>query len=161
MAEIITLITRGFTYIGAQPLDDAVDLMLLPAYLAGCLRGVRADDVTVEGNRIFFKAGVFRMVSNWNVLVPFGFGELVVDGLTRQVKYRISIRQVVLMGTIGVAFMFVAMLAIHAWQAILFIPLIWLWIVGGNLLIGIPRFQRFLSGVMEDAPRKVVTVGRS
>lgn len=152
------MITRELTHDGAQHFDDSVDPILLPPYLAECLRSVSANEVTVEGNRIRFTAGAFRLVSNWNVLVPFGFGELVVDSLNRQVTYRVSVRQIVVFGTIATAFLFVAMLAMHAWQPIFLVPFIWLWMVGGNLMIGIPRFQRFIAHILANAPRTVASV---
>jgi hypothetical protein len=41
-------------------------------------------------------------------------------------------------------------------QDLLFAALIfWLWIGGGNLLIGIPRFRWFLRETLSSAPRKV------
>ena len=60
-------------------LETTVDARRLAGHLATCLRDVDARNVTVDGGRVQFHGGVFRMVSNWNVLVPFGSGELEVD----------------------------------------------------------------------------------
>jgi len=39
------------------------------------LAAVRATNVSRTANRITFKGGIFRFVSNWNLLVPIGYGK--------------------------------------------------------------------------------------
>jgi len=85
---------------GDVSFDDEVDLLVLPTHLAACLRDVKARAVEIEGNHIAFTGGMFRLVSNWNVLVPFGYGDLTVDASTRQVHYRLSSRQLVIPVTV-------------------------------------------------------------
>jgi hypothetical protein len=85
---------------GDVPFDDGVDLTVLPTHLAKCLRDVRAHAIEIEGSHIAFAGGMFRLVSNWNVLVPFGYGDLTVDPITRQVHYRLSSRQLVIPATV-------------------------------------------------------------
>ena|ERR1700730_14025796 len=85
---------------GDVPFDDTVDLAVLPTHLADCLRDVKARAIEIEGNHIAFTGGMFRLVSNWNVLVPFGYGDLTVDASTRQVHYRLSSRQLVIPATV-------------------------------------------------------------
>jgi hypothetical protein len=34
------------------------------------------------------------------------------------------------------------------------LPFMWLWLVGGNLAIGIPRFKSFVTRAVATAPRK-------
>ena len=145
---------------GDVPFDDGVDLTVLPTHLAKCLRDVRAHAIEIEGSHIAFAGSVFRLVSKWNVLVPFGYGDLTVDAITRQVHYRLSSRQLVIPATVvsvGLAvFAIVGMTGSRdwPWQPILAIPLIWVWIVGGNLAIGLWRFQRFLRRAVSTAPRQ-------
>ena len=148
-------------YEGAEYFEDTVDPTLLPNHLAERLRGVDARKVVVEGNRIFFKAGVFRMVSNWNPLVAFGFGELTVDSVARQVHYRLSVRQLVVTGSIAVGLMTMVILASRNVQLILFIPLMWAWIVGGNLAFGLLSFQRFIRRAVESTPSKAVAMKKN
>ena len=62
-----------------MPLDQGVDSDSLRAHLARCLRSVDASKVDIIGNRVTFTAGIFRLVSNWNILVGFGSGDLTVD----------------------------------------------------------------------------------
>jgi hypothetical protein len=145
---------------GDVPFDDGVDLTVLPNHLANCLRDVNADAIKIEGSHIAFSGGIFRLVSNWNVLVPFGYGDLTVDAVTRQIHYRLSSRQLVILATVVsvviAAFVIFGMTASRGgpWQPILAIPLIWVWIVGGNLAMGPQRFQRFLRGAVSTAPRQ-------
>ena len=68
-------------YRGATSISDLVDLEALPGHLAARLNKVKAHDVTIQGNQVFFKAGMFRFVTNWNVLVPFGLGILTIDAM--------------------------------------------------------------------------------
>ena len=44
----------------------------------------------VRNNRVTFRGGVFRFVTNWNILVNFGFGDLAVDSDAREIHYRLS-----------------------------------------------------------------------
>jgi len=145
---------------GDVPFDDGVDLAVLPTHLANCLRDVKARAIEIEGSQIAFTGGMFRLVSNWNVLVPFGYGDLTVDAINRQIHYRLSSRQLVISATVVsvvlAVFVLVGMTASRGGprQPILAIPLIWVWIVGGNLAIGQRRFQRFLRGAASTAPRQ-------
>ena len=145
--------------IGDVPFDDKVDLTVLPTHLADCLKDVKGRSVEIEENHVAFTGGMFRWVSNWNVLVPFGYGDLTVDPTTGQVHYRLSSRQLVIPVTLLTAVL--AIIAIFQmtasgswpWQVILAIPLFWAWIVGGNLAIGLWRFRRFLRLAIWTAPR--------
>jgi hypothetical protein len=40
-----------------------------------------ASTVVIEGSHIAFTGGMFRLITNWNVLVPFGYGDLTVDAI--------------------------------------------------------------------------------
>ena len=84
-------------YRGCASFDQSVDSTRLPAHLADRLRLVQARNVQVEGYRVTFTGGMFRLVNNWNVLVPFGFGELTVDPERHEIQYAVSFRQLVLM----------------------------------------------------------------
>ena len=100
-----------------------------------------------------FTRRMFRFVGSWNVLVPFESGDLIVDADARQIRYSLSIRQLVLFGTATVAVMSAFMLMSPVWQPLLFMPVMWLWLVGGNVAIGIYRFERFVGRAVASAPR--------
>src|ERR1700685_2514732 len=80
------LMTTGTVDFGKE-----VDSSLLAAHIAARLRGVDANDVDARPNSVTFKAGVFRFVTNWNILVSFGFGDLVVDPQTHEIHYRLEL----------------------------------------------------------------------
>ena len=61
---------------GSLPFDERIDPRRLADQLAEALRRVDARDVIATVDRVSFRGGVFRSVSNWNVLVPFSHGEL-------------------------------------------------------------------------------------
>jgi hypothetical protein len=142
----------SLTRTGSLSFDAGIDPTTLPPHLAECLRSVAASTVEIRGNCVAFTGGMFRLVSNWNVLVPFGSGDLAVDADFRQVRYRVSIRQLVLIGTamVGVGAAFILMS--HVWQPLLLLPLMWLWLVGGNVALGIFRFERFVGRAIATAP---------
>jgi len=109
-----------------------------------------------------FRGGIFRFVDNWNALVPFGRGQLIVDDERHAVRYHVSFRQLTYAATIMVVFG-----AAGGWFATKHDPVVslffafgWLWLVGGNLMIGIPRFQRFLRKAIDNAPIGTRSVGQ-
>lgn len=141
---------------GSICFNEENDPEKLASHLADCLHDADAKSVDLADGKVTFKGGGFRLVSNWNVLVPFGFGELRVDPITRQVYYRLSARQLVAIGTVFVGLMTIFTLMSRAWQPAIFMPFMWLWIVGGNLAIGVFRFERFVRRSIESAPRHAI-----
>jgi hypothetical protein len=143
-------------YVRAIDFNEEVDSATLASHLANCLRRVQARSVIIEGNCVTFTGGMLRFVSNWNVLAPFGYGDLTIDSSTHQVQYRISLRQLIVFGTAacGFAFMFMLFARAQPWQLLTFLPLGWVWLVGGNLAIGIPRFNKFIRHAITTAPRR-------
>jgi len=77
----------------------------------------------------------------------------------RQVLYRVSIRRLVYVSTAMVGVMTVFILMSHIWQPMLLIPIMWLWFVGGNLAIGIPRFEHFIDRAIASAPHYIRSSG--
>jgi len=148
-----------FSRIGSGTLsfDREIDPVLLPEQLARSLRTVHASTVEVTGTHVTFTAGLFRMVGNWNVLVPFGSGDLSVQPDTCEVRYTLSCLQLIVIATMMTAFMGAIMLVSPGMAAFWFLPLMWLWLVGGNLAIGVFRFRGFVARCLANAPRKSKT----
>jgi hypothetical protein len=142
----------AFTRTGSLQFGDDLDPFALPAYLTGVLQKVDAREVKVYGDRVEFKGGIFRLVSSWNILVPFGSGIVTIRSDIRQIAYQLSCLQLVCVATIAVGIMSLFILASAGWQPLLVVPITWLWLVGGNLLIGIPRFERFIGRALADVP---------
>lgn len=135
-------------------IGDDIDLDALPAHLADRLRTVKADKVTVDGDRVAFTGGGFRWVTNWNALAPFGFGSLAVDRASHSIQYRLSLRQLaigVMLQTI-VAMTFLVYMS-RSYYVLMAIPVAWGMLIGLNLAIGIPRFESFLRRAVRKAPR--------
>ena len=148
----------SLTRTGSLPFDNDVDPTALLNHLAACLWKVAASTVEIQGNRVLFTRRMFRLVSNWNVLVPFERGDLTVDGDIREVRYCVSIRELVLVGTGMVALMAVFAMTSGAPKPILwFMPFMWLWLVSGNLGIGLLRFRSFVARAIRTAPRGTPT----
>jgi hypothetical protein len=139
---------------GALEFGPGVDVSLLPAHLAACLKNARASAVDINACEVSFKGGIFRLVGNWNVLVPFGSGTLTVDPVAKIVRYGLNSTQLV---TIVSAFTALAVILSWIKHSLVVLPMagfLWAWLVGGNLLIGYPRFRRFLRQALRDAPQQ-------
>ncbi len=145
---------------GSVPLDHEVDSTSLPAHLAHCLHRVNASTVEIIGNRVTFTAGILRLVSNWNILVPFGSGDLIVDSDACKVRYTLNCWQLIVVATVMMVFAAAVLLASvtdsggKTLWLLLVVPFMWLWLVGGNLAIGIPRFKSFVGRAVATAPRR-------
>jgi len=141
---------------GTIDVDEDVQPSALMPHLAECLRRVKARHIAVNGNRIVFNGGFFRLVSNWNVLGPFGSGELEFLPATRQVRYRLSVAQLIVVTTALVGLLAVLMFCHSEPPPVGFIALalglMWVFFVGGNFLIGITRFKSFLGESVSTAP---------
>lgn len=106
----------------------------------------------VSGDTVAFRGGVFRLglMTNWNLLVPIGRGEIVVeptdDGLS--VRYVISFRELITVATIMILIMMAMIFESEGMEVFPFVPVAlifgWLFVVGGNIAIAIPRFNSFV-----------------
>jgi hypothetical protein len=89
----------------------------------------------------------------------FERGDLSVDAETREVRYCLSIQELVLFGTGGVALMRIFAIALGAPKTILtilwFLPFMWLWLIGGNLAVGLFRFKNFVARAIRTVPHDV------
>jgi hypothetical protein len=146
-------VNSWLTRTGNVPFDSDVNPAALVNHLADSLWKVDACTVEIHGNRVVFTRRIFRLVSNWNLLVPFERGDLSVDADTREVRYCLRIQELVLFGTGGIALMGIFAIASDAPMAILlFLPFMWLWAVGGNLALGLFRFKNFVARAIRTTP---------
>jgi hypothetical protein len=142
-------------YTKTVPFDSSVDLAMLPAHLADRLRQINARTVEADQNRVSFTGGLFGSGGNrWDVLIPFGFGDLTVDSNTRELRYSLSFRQLVVVATIMVGILVgFTCYAFHSSAGLISAPIWWIWLVGLNLFIGLPRFKKFVHSAIETASR--------
>jgi hypothetical protein len=141
--------------IGTVNFGPDVDPSSLPLHLAAWLNNVHAKEVEIRGNRVTFKKvwmGSYRGVS-------FGFGDLTVNPESREVRYCLSYRGLVISSiiTFGIAatFLFVSpgFVGFRSSKWIIFFPILWLFVTCANFVIGISRFEDFLERCVASAPR--------
>ena len=151
---IIVEVIPSLICTGSFDYDDGVNKTVLLAHLAEKLRSVNAASIRVSSNAVSFTGGLFRGVNNWNILIPFGRGELIADDAKHEIHYRLNVRQLVYSVGIMFAFASVTMFSVIRDDPamLLVFALGCLWLIGGNLLIGLPRFKRFLRDAIDTVP---------
>src|ERR1700694_3862198 len=125
--------------------DQAVDRLEV------ALAGVKAGALQRVGCAVHFRGGAFRLVSNWNILVPISTGVLEVrsqeDGVS--VWYRASFSQLLLVVTLMVAAVFGPAVAMSAQLTVLgrvgVLLVLWSWLFGTNFVLTYWRLPRFLA----------------
>ena len=144
-------------YRGAVGFGDEVLTSELPTHLAACLRNAGAWEVTVRGDRVVFTGSGMGPVFSfkWPVLAPFGCGELQVDSACPQVRYSLRMAHLIAFGCAAVCGMAIFGLAtgMPKVMMILFLPIAWMWVVGGNVLIGSRVFTEFLHRAISQTPK--------
>ena len=132
---------------------SAEQVPVLVAGLSSALARARASDVTCAGNALAFRAGIFRLVFSWNVLVPVGSGAIqVLAGTAGSVRYRFSCVQMLVV--ISIMTLSLAMLIPRteplAWR--IGAPIVlWLWLFGMNYMVASFRLPAFLRRALSDA----------
>jgi len=120
------------------------------ARLERALAGAGATALRRESNGLQFGGTAFRLVSNWNVLVPISTGIIEVrsrnDGII--VWYRLRFTWVLVAVTLLVTGLFapIAVASNAPMAGRLIFPVVgWLWLFGGNFVLTRWRFPRFLT----------------
>jgi len=140
---------HGNQFIVRAALADGLADRLLQTFQQE-LHRLSARKLDMSGDTVSFAGGGFRFVSNWNLLVPISRGKIVVmpiaDGVT--VRYQISFRELIVVATIMILAMAVIFCGFEGRAGLasvaFFVPVGWLWLVGMNIVIAIPRFNCFV-----------------
>jgi hypothetical protein len=143
------------TISGSLDFADGVDAADLLSHLADFLRAVDGRDVAIAGDMVSFRGGFFRSWDDYregNLLNPFGHGDLTVDSARRQVRYRLSVRQLVAINTVIWGFVAIKMLQTPEAPAPIGPVVVWIVVVGGSALHGLFRLRAFLRKVLDAAP---------
>ena len=125
------------------------DLMSTISAVESAIRKAKPTDMIRDGAKIRFRAGLFRLVTNWNLLVPIGSGQLLFSQEADRVliHYSLSLVQLFVTSTLLVAIM-LGIVPIfeseYPWACLGVMPLAWLWLFGANYLTTKFRFPRFL-----------------
>jgi succinate dehydrogenase hydrophobic anchor subunit len=144
-------------------LDKKLDFSILRNEIARNLEEVEARNVEVLGNLVKFKGGVFRFVTNWNVLYSITSGEIHIDQEKNLIKYKLSFSQLMLIISIVVAVMGMSSIVndysfsdYSLSMVILDLSIIWFLLVGINIIITLPRFHKFLKRSIRGAGFDVI-----
>jgi hypothetical protein len=141
------LYIEGKIELGATSPEGAAELA---ARVASALIKVRASNVSLIGTSVTFRGGIFRLVSNWNILVPVGWGAIgVLTGSPGVVAYKFSCREMLGVTTLIALVVALFMAFVVPPSAPLFFRLgapvlMWLWLYGGNYLISRYRLPAFV-----------------
>lgn len=128
---------------------NSLDMERIMHRIAARLQKKHASDFESDASSLSFRVRPFAALSSFSLLAPISSGRVTFhpDGSDVRISYHIScVRFVVMMTSIMTLFL--------AWpyfranffppELKLVVPLIWLWIVGGNWILSLIRFRRFL-----------------
>jgi hypothetical protein len=125
--------------------------------LESAVVAARAETVQRKGEELVFRAGPFRLVSNWNVLVPISTGFLTVSQQAGPVvvSYRVTFTEMVLVTTVMALFFggFVILEGRSLLSSLGLLVLAWTWLFGANFVLTAWRFPRFLLASLARASR--------
>ena len=112
------------------------------------LERARTSSISHSGSGVTFRGGLFRFVSNWNVLVPFGWGRIDVEAVQGAlvIHYHLSTVQILLLmlalTAVNVVYSFGSPTSMFVSAAILICAFV------GTYVIGQWRFRQWLIGNM-------------
>lgn len=137
-------VTRSLTISGVSDPTSATDR------LERGLEKLKARRITRRGPIVDFRGGMFRPVSNHNLLVAINTGRLQVEPYHSgvRVSFRLEFLQIFWMVSamvLGFLGPFVLSSSNLSWgEAALVLLGFWLWLFGGNVLITLFRFPRWI-----------------
>jgi hypothetical protein len=123
------------------------------------LRRAKPSSLQTDGRRISLRAGVFRLVSNWNLLVSVTSAEVSVttQGSLVQVDFDARLTELVLFCVLATVFLGGNLRAHAAPIEMHFVVLamVWIWAFGMNVFIARMRLKALLRRVAEQATARV------
>ena len=122
------------------------------------LKKYRPKKIEQKEEKIEFSAGIFRLVMNWNLLVPITSGTIEYREHESCIEYSLSFVELIVFGIIATFFMILIPLADGAPKEILVIVpfLVWGWLVGMNFLFGISRFGSLIKKCIAKSSFEIV-----
>jgi hypothetical protein len=116
------------------------------ARLQSAVSAMHARNIERLPNGLSFRGGLFRVVSSWNILIPFDNCEISVA--PNRIYYDFSMRELLVATTLMMAGMW-ALMHFSASPAPLTAQIVapvigWIWIFGMNVVTGERRIRRFL-----------------
>lgn len=118
----------------------------LVSALNAALEVARAVDISRTGNSITFSSGIFRFVSNLNVLAPVSNGVIEVQpGAPGKVVFRFSCMQLLIIATVVALYVGLVIPSSEPLAFKLGLPvLVWFWLFGVNYVIARVRLVAFI-----------------
>jgi hypothetical protein len=141
------LYIEGKIELGDIPPESAAELA---ARVASALTKVRASNVSLTGTSVTFRGGIFRLVSNWNILVPVSWGAIdILTGSPGVVAYKFSCREMLVVTTLmALVAAFFMSFVVSPSEPLFFRlgapALMWLCLYAGNYLISRYRLPAFV-----------------
>lgn len=109
------------------------------------LRGAKATDIEREGDTVTFRAGIFRWVSNWNPLVPIGWGRVELSRAEGVLRYDFSCRQLLVLISVWAVVGAAGCALAGFWTGSpLVAPIMGVWLFGMNYLMASWRLSKVL-----------------
>lgn len=120
------------------------------------LRAVEATGIQIQGNKLSYRVAFFRLVSNWNLLIPIDRGSVEVTSSANKIiiSYFISFKRLVIIVTLLVSVFgvfFVQDAGLPVTKKILLLSAAWLWLAGANCLITLIRYSAFIKRIVSKA----------
>jgi len=117
------------------------------------LERAQASQVTCAGNAVLFRVSLFRLVSNWNLLVPVNGGVVEIHaGAPGIVQFRFScVRMLMLVSVVALVVAAFIPQREPLWVRLGAPFVVWLWFVGQNFLIASFRLPAFVRRAMLDS----------
>jgi hypothetical protein len=140
--------------LGKVTIRDAPEAEVAATRLERALHELKAGRVERADSQIQFTGGVFRSVSNLNLLVPVDSGELYIEPSSSflTIRYRLRFTQMFVLVSVMVLILFVPILvsapSLPGPDAIVVPFLVWLGLYGGNVAISIVRFPGWIQEVV-------------
>jgi hypothetical protein len=125
------------------------------------LESARATIITRQDGSIVFTAGIFRVVTSWNILVAINYGKIVVNdaGPIVRISYFASTVEMLILATLMLCIISAWVIyndpkgvAFPAQHPLWFAALGWFWLFGANYFLAALRFPRWLERGLRRAP---------
>ncbi len=131
-----------------------IDLAQIISAVEAAIQDAKPTSMVRHEETLTFRAGLFRLVSNWNQLVAITSGELRFSQDSHKVNilYNISFIQLLVATTVLVTVIFGVLPGVFENGPNVplgFVLLAWLWLFGGNYFLTLFRFPRFVRAAAE------------
>jgi hypothetical protein len=124
------------------------DYEIIKAYKEKLIK-LKAKNIKTTDNSISFKGGLFRFVTNWNLLVPITRGKIRIQRKHNlAIVFDIKFTEMLVIVTLMVSLFFGPILLseprLNIFEALSSLFFVWLWLFGGNVVIIMIRFPSFI-----------------